>query len=494
MEEVRRTWGPSYKTVLAQYIVRESIKQRPTRPSSLRQHCELANHFDGLYMKKHAKEVKPQPHTNLNFMKYMSELLASTEVDGKRMTAIQVGGKGQPWCFVESSQAAKCALGMLDCKPSASGFFQPTVDEQSQVIVFVGGVGSGKTSASRAAAGQAVDEGVNCVAVNCASGNLLQAAENQGNWAFGKNVIVQVNSFEEYLAHKLLVNAWQKEMNAEAVLHVNDDVGCVMPQSTGTGVQQQSKDINQYYAGVRMPVSHHLINVHTVKQAHSMLPHISSLFIGCGGGKGLLGHLQRDPATIDDAHAQGIDDLLTTLAPDFAVLKMGKAAQREAAVALHAGHEHMRQEAIATKLLKGSNAIILTGPNRMRPVKIDGVGCQEGTVKYHVKATNRAELSRVTYTREELHSGFTGNIFVKVPTTNKEFYIVRRAEEGSALGPGTVPGSKWFVPPPPSVPVEFTLDDFEGIGSQAAESTDGEGIVWEDGQVHHARCCCLNDC
>ena len=167
---------------------------------------------------------------------------------------------------------------------------------------------------------------------------------------------------------------------------------------------------------------------------------------------------------------------------------MGKAAQREAAVALHAGHEHMRQEAIATKLVKGANAIILTGANRMRPVKIDGVGCQDGIIKYHVKATNRAELSRVTYTREELHSGFTGNIFVKVPTTNKEFYIVRRAEEGSALGPVTVPGSKWFVPPPPSVPVEFTLDDFEGIGSQAAESTDGEGIVWEGEQVHHSHC------
>jgi hypothetical protein len=260
-----------------------------------------------------------------------------------------------------------------------------------------------------------------------------------------------------------------------------------MPQSTGTGVQQQTKDIQQYFAGVRMPVSHHIINVHTAKQAQSMLSHISSLFIGCGGGKGLLGHLQRDPETIDDAHAQGIEDLLAALASDFAALKMGKAAQREAAVALQAGHEHMRQEAIATKLVKGANAIILTGPDRMRPVKIDRVGCQDGTIKYHVKAT-KGQLTRNTYTREELHSGFPGNIFVKAPTTNREYYIVRRAEEGSALGPRTVPGSKWFVPAPPPTPVEFTLDDFEGIGSQAAESTGGEDIVWEGEQVHHSHC------
>ena len=496
MEEVRRTWGNAYKPLLAQFIVRECIKARPRRPSTTRDLCNLANHFDVQFMQMYSKDVKPQPHTTLNIMKYLGDLITLTEVEGQRLSAHQVGGKGQPWTFVESSQATLCALGVLECTPSTSGFFQPTVDEQAQIIAFIGGVGSGKTSATRTAAQQANDQGIDVFGVNCASGNLKEAAEAQGNWAFDKASIVQVNSFEEYIANKESINEWQKEIGALAVLHIDDDVGCLLPQSTGQGIQEQRKIINQFYAGVRMPVNHHLVNVHTARQVQSMIPHISSLFIGSGGGKGLLGHLQADPASIEEAHVKGIENLQTGLADDFAVCKMSKTVQREAAVALHAGHEQMRQEAIATKLQKGADAIILTGPNRMRPVKIDGVGCKNGTWMYHVMSTSRLALTRSTYRRDELHSGFTGNIFVKIPAVNKEFYVVRRAEAGSGLGPDTVPDSKWFVPPPPPTPVEYKLGDFQGFGQSAvAEPTDDEDIDWEDGPVryHHSHCLSLHN-
>jgi hypothetical protein len=504
MSEIRRKWvadDPSYKDLAATFIVRECLALRLDASSTTTDLSAHANDFDDQYMTLHAKVEKPAPHNKLNILGFLMDNILSVEVNGKRIVGVQAGGKGQPWTFVESSRAGLCELGLLKFSQSTQPLVPPTVDEQTHIIAIVGRMGSGKTNALREAAQDLADQGLKHFAINCGSGNLKHAAEHQGNWAFDKDCVVQHNTFADYFANKVATNEWQKSINAPPVkappvAHFDDDIASLFPQSTGQGVVENRKLLSVYFSGARMPVGHHVINAHGMKQVAAIKHHLTLTYVAVGGARGLTGHLQADPTRMDEAHANGIKNIMLALGDDFVVAAISKIDQRGVATALHAGHEQMRQEAIATKLVTGAKATVLTGPDRMKPVKIVRVGTFKGTCMYEVTA-KKGQLTRNTYRREELYSGFTGNVFVQLPLSDNTFHVVRRAAPDSALGPRAVPDSHWFVPPPPPPPRVLSVHDFKGFGDQAvAESTDDEGIVWEDGPVryHHSHCLSLHNC